>query len=197
MGQPYVSGFAGSNCSISGPVKMADLHASMTYGKEFEETNLFAYTKASAGAQFLGNSATDKNFSTKLYPTFGAGVGYNRTGKGLFGSIEQGYKVGVDRTTKVLSQVGKVSEAQIGIRDLTTRTPYNPSLSREVGLFGRSESYSLRGHNLDFDYKRAGAFVSADVVQNLNVTLSAGLEQHPHLGKAIKPALGATVAYHF
>lgn len=189
MGQPYVSGLVGTNCSVSGPVKTADFNASMTYGYE-ESKGFYAYTKVSAGQQYLSNSDTNKNFNTKLYPTFTGGVGYNRTGDGFYANIEQGYKEGVDRTTKVLSEVGKITDIQAGIR-----IPDQSCDIQKFGAYAHSESYSLRGHNLNYDYKSAGAFVSSKAMSNLEITLNAGIQKNRN--SAIKPAFGLSAAYTF
>lgn len=191
MGQPFSCGAVGTNCSVSGPFQMAEIKTSMSYG--FEKPNgIFGYGKVSAGQQFLGNTDTEKNFNTKLYPTFSAGIGYNRTGDGLFGKVEQGYKEGVDRTTKVISEVGQVFDAQVGWRN---NHPQLQSLRQTVGLYAGSESYSSKGHNRNYDNIKLGAFANAEVIPNLNVIVKAGIQKNTN--NNIHPAIGMGVAYNF
>lgn len=191
MGQPYVSGSLGTNCSVTGPVKTAKIEASMLYGYE-EPKGLYAYTKVSAGEQFMSNSATNKSFNTKLYPTFTGGVGYNRTGDGFFANIEQGYKEGVDRTTKVLSEVGKITDATVGIRSLSQEYDI-----KDYGLNARSEGYSLAGYNRGFNNKKLTLFVTAEPWKNVDFTFGAGIKSRPNFTSGVDPLVEAKLVYQF
>ena len=191
MVQSFSSGSVGTNSSVSGPFQMAEIKTSMSYG--FEKPNkFFGYGKVSAGKQFLGNTETEKNFNTKLYPTFAAGIGYNRTGYGVFGNLEHGYKEGVDRTTKVISEVGQTYDAKIGWRLDNQKTQY---LGKEIGLFAGSETYSSKGHNRNYDNINFGAFATSEVLPNVDLTVKGGFQKNTN--NQAHPAFSVGAAYHF
>jgi len=191
MVKSFSSGNVETHFSAAGPVKLAGARISMNYGIE-QPKGLYAYSKVSAGNEFLGNSKTDESFNTKLYPTFGGGLGFNRKDKGFFADVVSEYKVGVDRTTKALSEVGRVFNVQSGMR---LARPDAPSLFNEVGGYARSESYSLKAHNLNFDNKSAGLYVSTEFAKNFKGTLSGGVQQNDH--SKLSPAAEIKFAYNF
>jgi hypothetical protein len=192
----YVSGLAGVDYASSSTMNRFKTQISMDAGYEFKNKT-YVYSTASASEQFLTDSASDthKYFNTKIYPAFGAGVGYNRTGAGLFGYAEQGNKVGLDKTTRLLSQVGSTFDVVGGYR-LPDSNGNVLMKNNEVGVHVGRETYSARGKNGYQNYNDYGVFINTNI-SGFRVGAETGLEQHPDRSNHVNPYGKVKLSYNF
>lgn len=187
MPEPFVSGTLATNASISGPVKMADVGASVKIGYEIQPNGFYFGTKIGTGEQrILNNSKTGKDYDPKLYTTLGAVGGYNMAAPGFFANAEQSYRGGAGHQSGAYDFEGTIANVNAGMRLLN---------NQEVGFGASSVTYASKGLHRDANYYRANIFANTYLNPNLKLGLETGVENHWNKSNTWKPEFGVNLSY--
>jgi len=189
MGNTFTVGSVGASFTNAGPVYGGGANISLSYGIK-QPKGIYALAKASVEDQSFSNSFTKKNFTTKPYTGITGEIGYNHDQKGPFVRLAGTQKVGIEKNTKIMKDVGEVLDFQGGMRfGDGIKLPEEPVY--EAGACFHSETHSSRGHNLKYEEKFVGPFVGLET-KNIKVSLAGG---GSNMGGKWEPAIKATLAY--